>query len=92
MFIQLYCESQATLYNAKNPIFNVLFTHIDVDCHFIYNEIVRHNLQLSYVPTHAQLWVALDFISYLTSWTFRVYMHQLEGGDNRKQNTFHQVY
>jgi hypothetical protein len=26
-----------------------------VDCHFIRDEIVRRNLQPSYVPTHAQL-------------------------------------
>jgi hypothetical protein len=53
--IRLSCDNQAALHIAKNPVFHERTKHIEVDCHFIRNEILCGNIQTSYVSTHIQL-------------------------------------
>lgn len=55
MPIQLYCDIQVVLHIAKNSIFYERTKHIDIDCHFIHDEILCCNLHSSYVLTHTQL-------------------------------------
>lgn len=53
--LEMYCDNQAAIFIANNPVFYERTKHIKVDCHFIGDSLLRKELITPYVRSSDQL-------------------------------------
>ena len=52
--MKMFCDNQAAISIAKNPVHHYKTKHVEVDCHFIKEKVEERMILLLYTPTCLQ--------------------------------------
>ncbi|CAN6446884.1 unnamed protein product [Victoria cruziana] len=53
--VKMFCDNKSAIYIASNHTFHERTKHIEMDCHYVREEVLMKNLELAYVPSEFQL-------------------------------------
>ncbi|CAN6482881.1 unnamed protein product [Victoria cruziana] len=53
--VKMFCDNKSAIYIASNHTFHERTKHIEMDCHYVREEVLLKNIDLAYVPSEFQL-------------------------------------